>query len=66
MYLTHSERKSVVTERFIIILRKKIYKYMIPISKNVYIAKLAYIDNEYSNTYRGVKMKHVDVKSNTY
>ena len=33
----HSERRSVVTERFIRILKNKIYKYMISIPKNVYI-----------------------------
>ena len=36
MYSTHSEGKSVVAERFIRILKNKIYKYMTAISKNVY------------------------------
>ena len=40
MYSTHNEGKSVVTERFIRILKNKIYKYMTSISKNVYIEKL--------------------------
>ena len=37
MYSTHNERKSVVAERFIRTLINRIYKYMISISKNVYI-----------------------------
>ena len=63
----HNERKSVVAERFIRILKTKIYKYMTSISKNVYIDKLDDIVNEYNNTYhRTIKMKPVDVKDNTY
>ena len=37
MYSTHSERKSVVAERFIRTLKSKIYKYMTSVSTNVYI-----------------------------
>ena len=67
MYLTHNEGKSVVAERFIRILKNKIYTYMTAISKNVFIDKLDYIVNEYNNTYhRTIKMKPVDVKDNTY
>ena len=40
MYSTHNEEKSVAAERFIRILKNEIYKYMISISKNVYIDKL--------------------------
>ena len=40
MYSTHHEVKSVVAERFIRTLKKKIYKYITSISKNVYIDKL--------------------------
>ena len=37
------------------------------VSKNVYIYKLDDIVNKYNNTYRRtIKMKPVDVKSNTY
>ena len=40
---------------------------MTSISKNVYIDKLDDIVNKYNNTYhRTIKMKPVDVKSNTY
>ena len=46
---------------------KKIYKYMTSISKNVFIDKLDDIINKYNNEYyKTVKMKPVDVKSNTY
>ena len=67
MYSIHNEGKSVVAERFIKTLKNKIYKYMTAISKNVYIDKLDDIVNEYNNTYhRTIKMKHVDVKDDTY
>ena len=36
MYSRYNERKSVVAERFIRILKNKIYKHMRAISKNVY------------------------------
>ena len=67
IYSTHNEGKSVVAERFIRTLKSKIYKYMISISKNVYIDKLDYIVNEYNNTYHTtIKMKPIDVKDNKY
>ena len=37
MYSIDNEEKSVVAERFIRILKNKIYKYMTSISKNMYI-----------------------------
>ena len=40
MYSTHNERKSVVAEKFIRTLKKKIYKHMTTISKNVYFNAL--------------------------
>ena len=67
MHSTHNEGKSVIAERFIRTLKNKIYKYMTSISKNVYIDKLDDIVNKYNNTYHStIKMKPVDVKSNTY
>ena len=51
IYSTHNEGKFAVVERFIRILKSKIYKYMTSISKNVYIDKLDDIVNEYNNTY---------------
>ena len=67
MYSINNEGKYVVAERFIRRLKTKIYKYMILVSKNVYIDKLDDIVSEYNNTYhRTIKMKPVDVKDNTY
>ena len=67
MYSTDNEGKSVVAERFITMLKSKIYKYMTSISKNVYINKLDDIVDEYNNTYHiTIKMKPIDVKDNTY
>ena len=67
MYSTQNEGESVVTGRFIRTLKKKIYKYMTSVSKNVYIENLAEIVNKYNNTYHNtIKIKPVDVKSNTY
>ena len=65
MYSTHNARKSAVAERFIRTLKNKIYKYMIPISKN--IGKLDDILNKYNSAYHStIKMKPVNVKSSTY
>ena len=65
MYSTHNEGKSVVAESFIRTLKRKIYKYMPSISKNVYIHKLDGIVDEYNNTYHTtIKMKPID--DNTY
>ena len=50
MYSIHNEGKSVVAERFIRTLKTKIHRYMISISKKVYIDKLDDIVNEYNNT----------------
>ena len=67
MYLIHTERKSVIAERFIRTLKTKIYKYMTSVSKSVYINKLDDIVSEYNNTYHWtIKMKPVDVKDYTY
>ena len=62
----HNKGKSVVGEIFIRTLKTKIYKYMISISKSVYINKLDNILNKYNNVYhKTIKMKPVDVKNNT-
>ena len=67
MYSTNNEGKSVVAERFIRTLKRKIYKYMTSISKNVYIDKLDDIVDEYNNIYHTtIKMKPIGVKDNTY
>ena len=60
------KEKSVVAERFIRTLKNKIYKYMISISKDVYVDKLFDIVNKYNNIFhRTIKMKPVDVKPGT-
>ena len=67
MHSTHNEGKSVFPERFIRILKTKIYKYITSVSKNVYIDKLNDIVNECNNTYhRTIKVKPVNVKNNAY
>ena len=59
----HKEGKSVVAEKFIRTLKKKIYTYMSSVSQNVHIDDIV---NKYSNTYhRTINMKLVDVKPNT-
>ena len=67
MYSACNEGKSVAADRFIRILKNKIYKYMTSISKNVYIDKSDDIVNKYNNTYhRTFKMELVDVKPSIY
>ena len=64
MYSMYKEGKSVIPEKF---LKNKLYKYMTSISKHVCIHKLDDIVKKYNNTYHStIKMKPVDVKSNTY
>ena len=64
MYSTHNEGESVTVERFIKILKNKIYKSMTSTSKNLCIDKLGNTFNIYNNTYHiTVKMKPVDIKS---
>ena len=66
MYSTYNEGTSVVSERMIKTLKKKIYKYMTWLSRNVYIDKLDYIVSKYRNTNHGtIKMKPINVKSST-
>ena len=67
MYTTLNEGKFVVAERFVRTLWNAIYKFLTSISKNICIDKLGDVLNKYNNTYNNtVKMKLVDVKSNTY
>ena len=51
IYSKKNEEKSVVAERFIRTLKRKIYKHMTAVSKNMYIEKLDDIVNEFNNTY---------------
>ena len=67
MHSVHNEEKPIIAERLIRTLKNNIYKYMTSISKNVYIDELDNIVKKYNNTYhRKIKMKPVDVMSNTY
>ena len=67
MYSIHNKVKSVIAERFIRFLKKKKYKYMSSISKNVYVNKLDDRVNKYNIAYhRTIKMKSADVKWSKY
>ena len=67
MYSTHNEGKSVIAKRLIRSLKDEIDKYIISMSKNIYIDQLDDIVNKYNNTYHStIKMKPIDVKWNTY
>ena len=61
IYSTYNEGKSVVAERFIRTFKKKIFKHMTAVSKNVYFDVLNDIVNKYNNTvHRTIKMKPTD------
>ena len=63
----HNEGKSVIAERFIRMLKNKIYEYMTSILKNVYVNKSDVIRGKYTNTYqRTIKIKNSDVKKSMY
>ena len=65
MYSTYNEGKSVVAERFIRILKSKLYKHMTAIGKNVYYDFLDDVVNKYNNTkHSTIKMKPIDVRDN--
>ena len=67
MYSTHNEGKPIAAERFIKILKSKIYKHMTAISKNVYFDVLDDIVDECNNSYhRTIKMKLIDVGDNSF
>ena len=67
MYSTYNEGKSVVAERLIRTLKNKTYKHMTAISENVYFNVLDDIVDEYNNKcHKTVKMKPVDVKSDSF
>ena len=67
MYSTHNEGISVLAERFVRILKNKIYKHMTAISKNVYFNVLEDIVDEYNNTYhKTIKMKPIDIGDDSF
>ena len=64
MYSTYNEGRSVLAETFVRTLKKKIYKHMTAISKNVYFDDIV---DKYNNTYhKTTKMKPIDVKSDYF
>ena len=66
MYSIYNKVKSFAAKRFIKTLKKKIFKHMTAISKNVYFDVLDDIVNKYNNkVHRTIKMKPTDVKDNT-
>ena len=66
MYSTYNEGKSVVADRFMWTLKKKI-KLMTSVSKNVYFDVFNDIVNKYNNTvHRTIKMKPIDVTFDSY
>ena len=67
MYSTQNGGKSVIAERFMRILKNKIYFYKTSVSKIVCIDKLDDIVHPYNNTYdTAIRLKPNDVKSGTY
>ena len=65
MYSMYNEGKSVVAERFIRILKNKLYKHMTATGKNVYYDVLDDVVNKYNNTkHSTIKMKPIDVGDN--
>ena len=67
MYSTCNEGKSAVVERFIRMLKNKIFMHMKAVSKNGYFDVLDNIVNKYNNTvHRAIKMKPIDVTSDSY
>ena len=61
IYSTHNEEKIVVAKIFTRNVKRRVYKYMTSVLKNVYIVK------KHNNIYhRAIKMKPVDIKDNTY
>ena len=67
MYSTYNEGKSVVAERFIRMLKNKIFKHMTAVSKNVEFDVLDGIVNKFNNTvHRSIKMKPIDVTTDSY
>ena len=57
----------IVAERFIRMLKSKIFQHMTAVSKNVYFDVLDDFANKYNNTaHRTIKMKPTDVISDSY
>ena len=67
MYSTYNGEKSVVAERLIRTLKKKIFKHMTAISKNDYFDVLGDIVNKCNNTiHKTIKIKPIEVTDDYY
>ena len=66
IYSTCNEEKPVVPEKFIKIFKNKIFKHMTAVSKNVYFDVLDLVDKYNNAFHRTIKMKPVDVNSDSY
>ena len=65
MYSTYNEGISVVAERFIRTLKRKLYKHMTAIGKNVYYDVLDDVVNKHNSTkHSTIKMKSIYVGNN--
>ena len=51
MYSTHNKGKSIIAERFITILKNKIYKKMTANDSKSYLSYLNKLVDQYNNTY---------------
>ena len=57
----------IVAERFIGMLKSKLFQHMTAVSKNVYFDVLDNFANKYNNTvHRTIKMNSIDVTSDSY
>ena len=67
MYSKYNQGKAVVAERFIRTLKKKIFKHMTAILKNVYFDVLYDIVDKYNNSvHKTIKIKPIGVTSDSY
>ena len=67
MYSTYNEGKFVLAERFIRMLKNKIFKHMAAVSKNVYFDVLDNIVNKYNKAVqKSIKMRPLEVTSDSY
>ena len=68
MYFTHNEGKSVIAERFIKILKAKIYEKLTPNDSKSYLPFLDKLLDHYNNTYHhsiGKKLINADYSALT-
>ena len=67
MHSTYNEGKFVVAERFIRMLKNKIFKHVTAASKNVYFDVLDDIVHKYNKiVHRSIKMKPINATSDSY